>query len=51
MDSYTEELVEVLKKTEFRKDENSYTYEEGIKLLVDIFTEKRLSVDNCSQST
>ena len=41
MDAYTEELVEVLKKTEVRKGGYSYTYEEGIKLLVDIFTEKK----------
>ena len=41
MDAYTRELVEVLGKTEFKKDGKGYVYEEGIKLLVDIFTEKK----------
>ena len=41
MDAYTEELVEVLKKTEFRKGEQSYSYKDGVKLLVDIFTEEK----------
>ena len=40
MDLYTEELVDVLKNTEFRRGD-TYDYEDGIKLLVDIFTEKK----------
>ena len=41
MDAYTEELIDVLKRTEFKKGNESYIYEDGIKLLVDIFTEKK----------
>ena len=41
LDAYAEELVDVLKSTEFRKGDDSYTYEDGIKLLVNIFTEKK----------
>ncbi len=40
MDAYTEELVEKLKRTEFRKGNDSYTYKDGIKLIVDIFSKK-----------
>ncbi len=41
MDVYTEELVGVLKNTVFRKRNKTYSYGDGIKLLVDVFTEKK----------
>ncbi len=41
MDVYTRELVDALSQTEFSKGSDTYTYEDGIKLLVDIFTEKK----------
>ena len=41
MDSYTEELIDVLKRTEICKGDIKYTYEDGIKFLVDIFTKHK----------
>ncbi|MBQ9361094.1 MAG: SIS domain-containing protein [Lachnospiraceae bacterium] len=41
LDAYTEKLIDVLKRTEISKGDIKYNYEDGIKLLVDIFTEKK----------
>ena len=43
LDAYTEELVDVLKRTEFGNGDDSCTYEDGIKIIVDIFTDKKRS--------
>ena len=43
MDVYIEELIDVLQSTEFNKGATSYSYEDGIKLLVDIFTKHKKS--------
>ena len=41
MDGYTRKLVEVLSKIEFNQHSEDYAYEDGVKHLVDIFTEKK----------
>lgn len=42
MDEYLEELIDNLKKTKItEKKDDSYSYKDGMELLVDIFTEKK----------